>query len=58
MRTRPYERTYPHSDLLNHEARAVIEAEFVEIHPTPPRQPSTPLLKRIKPWIKLWLKRT
>ena len=52
MRNNQYEREYPHGDLLNGEARAVIEADFEEI--TTAKQPRSfiQLVKDGLQWIR------
>lgn len=57
MRTSQYERSYPHGDLLNGEARAVIEAEFEEIHPPRPLKNFIESIKEGWTWIKQRLQR-
>lgn len=57
MRTRQYDRGYPEGDMLNADARAVIEAEFEEI--TAANQPRSFMqrMKDISQWIKQRLQR-
>lgn len=57
MRTSRYERSYPHGDLLNGEARAVIEAEFEEIRTNPQRRTLIQTLKEKWQWIRQRLQR-
>lgn len=57
MRTSQYERSYPHGDLLNGEARAVIEAEFEEINTSAQKRSFTQLMKDGLQWIKQRLQR-
>lgn len=57
MRTNRHERSYPHSDLLNDEARAVIEAEFEEMRPVPQRRTLTQYFKEKWQWIQQRLQR-
>lgn len=57
MRTKQYERRYPHGDLLNGEARAVIEAEFEEINIGTQKCSFTQLMKDGLQWIKQRLQR-
>lgn len=57
MRTKQYERGYPHGDLLNGEARAVIEAEFEEINTATQKRSFTQLMKDGLQWIKQRLQR-
>lgn len=52
MRTNPYERVYPHGDLLNAEARAVIEAEFEEINTGTQKRTWRQLMKDALQWIR------
>ncbi|MDX2073601.1 MAG: hypothetical protein SFX19_04455 [Alphaproteobacteria bacterium] len=57
MRGNPYERGFPEGDLLNAEARAVIDADFEEI--TAGHQPRSfmQLMKDMFQWIKQRLQR-
>jgi hypothetical protein len=52
MRTSPYERGFPEGDLLNAEARAVIDADFEEIHSTSPRKNFMAQTREVWTWIK------
>ena len=52
MRTSQYERVFPDGDLLNAEARAVINADFEEIHPIPPRKNFIAQLREGWVWIR------
>ena len=52
MRTSPYERGLSGSDLLNAEARAVIDADFEEILPPRPRKNFAESVKAGWIWIK------
>lgn len=51
MRTSLYEQGYPHGNILNDEARSVIEAEFEEIAVVQPRS-FTQRMKDVFQWIK------
>lgn len=57
MRTKQYEHGYPHGDLLNGEAKAVIDADFEEL--TAGHQPRSfmQLMKDLFQWIKQRLQR-
>lgn len=57
MRTRQYEQGYPHGNILNDEARAVIEAEFEEIIAGNQLRSITQRMKDIFQWIKQRLQR-
>lgn len=57
MHTRRYERSYPHDDLLNGEARAVIEAEFEETRTNPQRRTLIQTFKEKWQWIRQRLQR-
>lgn len=57
MRIKQYERGYPHGDLLNGEARAVIEAEFEEINTSVQKRSLAQLVKDGLQWIKQRLQR-
>lgn len=57
MRTSPYERGFPEGDLLNAEARAVIDADFEEIHPPRPRKNFIESMREGWVWIKQRLHR-
>lgn len=52
MHTNQYEHGYPHGDLLNSEARAVIEAEFEEINIGTQKRSFMQLMKDMFQWIK------
>ena len=52
MRTNRYERGYPHSNILNDEARSVIEAEFQEISTVNQPRSFTQRMKDVFQWIK------
>ncbi|MFZ4540862.1 MAG: hypothetical protein ACOYNL_03490 [Rickettsiales bacterium] len=57
MRKSPYERGFPEGDLLNAEARAVIDADFEEIHPLRPCKNFIDSMKEGWIWIKQRLHR-
>lgn len=57
MRNSPYERGFPEGDLLNAEARAVIDADFEEIHPQRSRKNFIESIKEGWIWIKQRLHR-
>ena len=49
---------YPHEDYLDAEARAVIEADFEEIHPTPPVKTLVTHMREGWLWIRQRLQKT
>lgn len=57
MRTSLYERGFPEGDLLNAEARAVIDADFEEIHPPHLRKNFIESMREGWIWIKQRLHR-
>ncbi|MBL0318427.1 MAG: hypothetical protein IPP74_03880 [Alphaproteobacteria bacterium] len=57
MRTSPNERGFAGGDLLNAEARAVLDADFKEIHPPRPRKNFIEFIKEGWIWIKKQLQR-
>ena len=57
MHTKQYECGYQHGDLLNGEARAVIEAEFEEMNTGTQKRSLAQLMKDGLQWIKQQLQR-
>jgi len=57
MSLKQYNRVYPQSDLLDGDARAVIEADFKEITTNKQTCSFMQLLKDVSQWIKHRLKR-
>lgn len=57
MRTNPYKREYPHGDLLNGDARAVIEAEFQEMRTGNQKHSLAQFMRDRLEWIKQRLHR-
>ena len=58
MRTSQYEQGYPYGNILNDEARAVIEAEFEEIITGNQPYSFMQRMKDVFQWIKQRLQRT
>lgn len=58
MRISQYEQGYPQGNILNDEARAVIEAEFEEITVANQSRSFTQRMKDVFQWIKRRLQRT
>jgi hypothetical protein len=57
MHTDHYEDRLPENDLLSAEARAVIDADFEEIHPIPPRKNFITQMREGWVWIRKRLHR-
>ncbi len=57
MRISPFNQGHPHEDYLNAEARAVIDADFEEIHPTPSHKNFITRVREGIAWIKLRLQK-
>lgn len=52
MHFSPFNQGYPHEDYLDAEARAVIDADFEEIHPIPTRKSFIAQLREGWVWIR------
>lgn len=57
MDFRRFDNGYPHENYLDAEARAVIDADFEEIHRVPPRKNFMARTREVWVWIKQRLNR-